>query len=194
MIFFSQLVIALTLSISLAGQASPSLPVVATAYYGGTVRVIALSSGQSTTQQLIMARTVDPQANLITEDACIQTPGQPAEHSPTYIIISNNSATLSDSPPPSPSKTFTGTGELFGPSWNWTYLKYKINFPLPSGMISIADDNFVTPTQFIARKQLFFTPKGAPANAETVIQLWDAELNPMTRSQYQAALTAMSCP
>jgi hypothetical protein len=161
--------------------------------YGGEVRLISLSTGQSSKQKLVMTRTVDPSESLIIEDACIQSPGQPAQRSPTYILISGDTATLSDSPPPATSKTFTGTGALYGKAWSWNYLKYTIHFPLSNGSLRIEDDNFITPTQFIARKQLFFTPTGGPPQSETPVQLWDAELHPLTPQEFQAAFVAMGC-
>lgn len=162
-----------------------------TSYFGGDVRVISLTSGQASNQKLIMARTIDPISSLIIEDACVQTSGQPAQHFSTYIIISGNTATLSDSAPPTSSKTFTGTGTLYGQPWEWNYMHYTINFPLQNESVKIADDNFITPTQFIARKQLFY--KQNDSSPETPTSLWDAELNLMTLQDYQSVYSAMGC-
>jgi hypothetical protein len=164
-----------------------------TSYYGGEVRLISLSSGQASNQKILMARTLNPTSNIIVEVACIQSPGQPAQVSPTYISVTGASAALSDSPPPAASKTFTGTGMLHGRPWAWDYLTYTIHFPLPAGQLRIQDDNLITPTQFVARKQLFYTSTSEPAQAEVPIQLWDTEMNSLDISAYQSTYNAMGC-
>src|ERR1700722_14646548 len=100
---------------SLSTNADQSPPAAKTVYYAATgsnpARLIFLSSGISTTQNVIMTRTVDPNNSTIVEIACISSSKSPAELSPVYMQVSGNQITaMSDTPDFAHPKFLTGTG------------------------------------------------------------------------------------
>ncbi len=184
--------VSLVLNASAAhAELSPDL-----SFYGGDARLTSLVTGQVSTEKVLMARTVDPAAGRIVEIACIKESGKPAQLSPAYISISGNTVTSMSSTEDGEQSAFSGAGTLSGQPWQWNYLKFIMTFPLPPahGYLRIEDANFITPTQFIARKQLFFISSYDSTQTATPVQLWDAELVSMTSEQYSAAYSEMGCP
>ena len=174
---------------------SPAL-LTSLSFYGGDARLTSLVSGEVSTEKVLMARTVDPAASRIVELACIKDSGKPAQLSPAYIAISGNAVTAMSSTENEYESAFSGTGMLSGEPWKWNYLKFSMMFPVPPahGYLRIEDANFITPAQFIARKQLFFISSYDSTRKETPVQLWDAELSSMSAEQYSAAYSDMGCP
>lgn len=144
-----------------------------------------LPAGQLTTEEVLLAKTLDQKNSLITEIACIKSPGQSSYLSPIYMKVTGNSLQIADTPDVDHPKKVSGTGTVSGPDWNWTYLKFSmlyIPFSAP-----VEDVNFVTPTQLIARKMIFQSD-GTP------IQLYDLEMDLIPPNEYQSHYSEMGCP
>src|ERR1043165_8509210 len=96
-----------------------------TLLYTGTARVMNLKSGEITNQGVFLKKTLDSANKLLTEVACVTSPKQPAIISPVYMKVDGNRITAI-SEKSSFDGQLTGTGEVRGEVWNWSYLKFSM--------------------------------------------------------------------
>lgn len=154
-------------------------------YYSQAARITHLPSRQVTTEEVLLVRTLDLANSLISEIACIKSPGRPAYMSPVYMKVTGNTLQIADTPDVSQPNKIRGTGEVWGPDWNWNYLKFSMVY-IPYST-AVEDENFVTSTQLIAKKQLL-GPNGIP------FEYYDLEADLITQREYQSRYTEIGCP
>ncbi|MBA2686303.1 MAG: hypothetical protein H0U66_17600 [Gemmatimonadaceae bacterium] len=154
-------------------------------YYYAQAKRINVDAGRTSPEEVLLARTLDPEHSMITEIACLRDPGRPAILSPIYMKVTGAHLQISDTPDVLHPKTVTGTGTVAGPPWHWTYLKFSMVY-LPFAT-PVEDVNFVTPTQLIGRKQIF-SPAGTP------VQLYELDMDLITKAQYEMRRAQLGCP
>jgi hypothetical protein len=152
--------------------------------YSGQARVLNLLSGQVSSQAVLLEKVIDPTRSSLTETACVQDPGKPAQVSPVYVRISGETGIVSDDPSFGPAGSLRGSGVLKGTPWNWSYLKFTLTW---KNAVTIEDSNFVVGNQLVARKQLFL-PDGTP------LELWESELTAVSDDAYRVLFAKMGCP
>ncbi len=151
-------------------------------FYYGDARILNLSSGATATQRIVMKKTLDPQAGILTEIACFQEEGKPPRISPVYMRVTGSSVTISDTLSADQPDKLTGTGVLHGRDWDWNFLEFSMNIY----GVKVEDVNFVVKNQLIARKRIFL-PNGTP------FQLWETEMTATAPEDYQKRYTEMGC-
>lgn len=154
-------------------------------YYYAQAKLINVDSGRTLPEEVLLARTLDPEHNMITEVACLRDPGRPAFLSPIYMRVTGTHLQIADTPDVRHPKTITGTGTVAGPPWHWTYLKFSMVY-LPFAA-PVEDVNFVTPTQLIGRKQIF-------SAAGTPVQLYELDMDLITKARYETRRAQLGCP
>lgn len=150
--------------------------------YEGVARIISLTTGVEQSQPLLLTKTLDPQTGYLIEIACVKESNAQPRLSAVYMKVSGNKLAISDSM--EAPKYLSGTGEVAGEDWNWSFLKFSMS----AGPVRIEDVNFVVPGKLIARKQIFLVASGLP------VQLWETEMNEISEKQFQSAYQAMNCP
>lgn len=156
-------------------------------YYYGIANLTDLQSGRTSNEKILLKKSLLPSKNLIVEVACTQEPGQPAQISPVYMVVTGNRLVISDSEDLK-SKKLTGTGQVTGSSWAWEYLYFSMKFETPGGTVGIEDWNFSVGKKLLARKQIFFRDNPLP------IQLWDVETTEITHAEHERVFAEMGCP
>jgi hypothetical protein len=157
-----------------------------TLLYTGTARIMNLKSGEITNQGVFLKKTLDSANKLLTEVACVTSPNQPALISPVYMKVDGNKITAI-----SEKSTFdgqlTGTGDVRGEVWNWSYLKFSMLWNYGNGHnVRVEDGNFVVRDLLVARKQIF--ADGDP------VQLWEVQAKATDAATFNAAVKAAGCP
>jgi hypothetical protein len=159
------------------------------AYYAGTAQILNLASGQTTTEQEVVVRTLDRAAGMMSEVLCGKPAGGPAFVSPVYMQVWRDSLVIADTPDVAHPKRLSGTGSVSGPAWHWTYLSFDMTYETPQGTFSVRDANFVLPGEaaIVARKQIF-DQNGWP------FELFDLTAKKIDVQTYGAMAKAMGCP
>lgn len=67
-----------------------------TQYYYASARCLVLASGQSSPEEVLLVRTLDPARGMITEIACLRDPGRPTFVSPIFMKVIGNEIRISD--------------------------------------------------------------------------------------------------
>ncbi len=151
-------------------------------HYEGVARTISLPSGVEQLQPLLLAKTLDPSADLIIEIACVKESNNQIRLSTVYMKVNGNKLTISDSM--GAPKYLSGTGEATGEAWNWSFFKFSMD----AGPVRIEDVNFAVPGKLIARKQIFLKATDQP------VMLWEVEMSETSEEKFQSAYKAMNCP
>jgi hypothetical protein len=157
-----------------------------TLLYTGTARIMNMKSGEITNQGVFLKKTLDSANKRLTEVACVTSPNQPALISPVYMKVDGNKITaISDK------STFdgqlTGTGDVRGEAWNWSYLKFSMLWNYGNGhTVRVEDGNFAVKDLLVARKQIF-------ADGD-LVQLWEMEGKATDGATFDAAVKAAGCP
>lgn len=170
---------------ALASQRALAQATPVTQYYYATARRVVLATGQSSPEEVLLTRTLDPARGMITEIACLRDPGRPTFVSPIFMKVAGNQIRIADTADVEHPKMVSGTGVLVGAPWHWTYLKMSMTY-LPSGA-TIEDANYITPTGLIGRKSIVST-SGSP------VQLYELDMELIPRAQYDERGAAMGCP
>ncbi len=151
-------------------------------WYEGMARIIDLTTGIQRTDPLLVQKTIDPNTGYIIEIACFQGTDKKVRLFPVYMKVNGNKLVISNNS--GEPKFLSGTGEVFGENWNWSYLKFSMEV----GPVRIEDANFVVPGKLIARKQIFIK------NTNTPVQLWDVEMTELHQDQFLQSSERMGCP
>jgi hypothetical protein len=183
--FTTFLVLLLIAPVCFAGGSNAYGDTQRTILYQGTARIITLSDGSEAREQVLLKKIYSPKASILTEIACFKGYGKPAALSPVFMKVNGNTMRISDKADFNPGK-ISGSGELQGPNWDWTYLKWSMQYQMPGGLATVEDANFVVGNQLIGRKQMLFN--GRP------FQLWDIEMTELTRSDFDLQVKALGCP
>lgn len=121
---------------------------------------------------------------MIREIACLRDAGRPTFVSPIFMKITGNQIRIADTEDVDHPKIVSGTGELVGAPWHWTYIKMSMTY-VPSGA-AIEDANYITPAGLIGRKTIM--------TSGTPVQLYELEMDLISRAQYDEHGAAMDCP
>ena len=123
-------------------------------YYVGEMKLSTPTGQPMGSQAFLIEKTHDPGRGLIIERAVVVGAEGKADDFVMEMKVSGNSFAVSDR-----KGTTTGTGELFGPAWHWTY--FKAEYRISNG-VRVEDENFMTdPSVGTARKKVF-SPDGKP--------------------------------
>jgi hypothetical protein len=153
-----------------------------TQYYCGNAEILMVEDNEKKTQQVLLAKTYDPQNSLLIEVACLKEEAKLAELSPVYMKVTESAVVISDNKNFAPG-ALTGTGSLYGNNWDWNYLKFSMKW---GPDIEIKDVNFVTEDKLIAVKKMF--------NQGKLLMLWGAEAANITITEFKNKRDELGCP
>lgn len=156
-------------------------------YYAGDARIMDLFTGATQTQKVILKKSMLPSQSMFMEIACIQSADKPAEISPVYMRVVDTSFEISDTIHFDNTGKLSGKGELAGPVWDWTTLKFHMVYKDGEKQAKIEDVNFVVGTRLIARKQLYL-PDGRG------FQLYELEMEQIDLPGFTSRAQQMQCP
>jgi len=122
-----------------------------------------------------LARTIDPDANTITEKVVSFQRSSYVENS-SVIKINQNQFTLSET-----TGSVTGGGTLTGTPWNWTFLRGE--FKVQRFNMRIVDFNFFAEPNFIAGHKDFYITN---AGVESLMMQEDVSLHLVAQPVYEA--------
>lgn len=152
-------------------------------YYAGPAQVLNLMSGVSSSQDVIMVRTVDSDSSLISEIACAKSSGAAAIVSPVYMKVSGTTLKMADTEDVDHPNQLMGTGTVSGQAWNWNYLTFSMTW---TNGVKVEDANFLVGNVIAGRKQLFL-PNGQP------LELYDINMTTIDQTTYEKAFWSMKC-
>jgi len=153
--------------------------------YTGTARLLNLSNGQTSTEEVFLRKTLAPESSTITEIACVLRPNEKPKFSQIYMKVEGEKITaISD-------KTdftgnLSGTGSLQGEAWNWNFFKFSMSMKFGEHQARIEDVNFVVGNRLIARKQIYFD--------EVPTQLWEIEMDGVASEVFEKLAEKANCP
>ena len=144
-----------------------------TVYYVG--EAITTTGTKVERHAYILARTIDPDANTITEKVVSFQRSSYIENS-SVIKINQNQFILTET-----TGSVTGGGTLTGTPWNWTFLRGE--FKVQRFSMRIVDFNFFAEPNFIAGHKDFYIMNGG---VESLMMQEDVVLHLVTQSVYEA--------
>jgi hypothetical protein len=144
-----------------------------TLYYVGEAITTAKSNVDR--HAYILARTIDSDANTITEKVVSFQRSSYVENS-SVMKINQNQFTMTEA-----TGNVTGGGTLTGTPWNWTFLRGE--FKVQKYNMRIVDFNFFADPNFIAGHKDFYITNGG---VESLIMQEDVVLHPVDQSVYEA--------
>jgi hypothetical protein len=116
-------------------------------FYVGEVKLSDASGRPSSSQVILLEKTLDPDNSVFVERAIVVKPDGKAEEFTMNHKVKGDTFTLDD-----PKGMVKGSGTLFGPAWKWTY--FKGTFEATNGA-RIEDENFLAdPGVLVARKKI----------------------------------------
>jgi hypothetical protein len=157
----------------LAASVIASAETAKTVYYAG--EAITTAGPKVDRHAYLLARTIDPDANTITEKVVSFQRSSYVENS-SVIKINQNQFTLTET-----TGSVTGGGTLTGTPWNWTFLRGE--FKVQRFNMRIVDFNFFAEPNFIAGHKDFYITNGG---AESLMMQEDVSLHLVTQSVYEA--------
>ena len=157
----------------LAASVTVSAETAKTVYYAG--EAITTAGTKVDRHAYLLARTIDPDANTISEKVVSFQRSSYVENS-SVIKINQNQFTLTD-----PTGSVTGGGTLTGTPWNWTFLRGEFKFQKFN--LRIVDFNFFAEPNFIAGHKDFYITNGG---VESLLMQEDVSLHLVTQSVYEA--------
>jgi hypothetical protein len=128
---------------------------------------------------ILLERIQNPSTKQITINTIlIDTTGKVTKNPPMVLLVDeNNDFTVLD-----PKKTTTGSGKLFGPPWNWTYLSGEYKSAIG---VTIKDQDFFSdPSIFTSRKEIIL-PNGS------VVLIIDISATKISRTEYEILIKAL---
>ena len=167
----------LPLFLVFASFAAVSPAAVEKTYFLGEAKLCSEAGKPMGSQVLLVEKTQDADHGLIIEGAIVVKADGSAEQHTMNMTVSGNSFTLKDT-----ANTTTGTGVLFGPTWQWTY--WKGSFRSSDG-VRIEDENFLAdPGVGVARKKII-GPDGK------VIMYMDVTMKAITPKTFEILSAAL---
>ncbi len=122
-------------------------------YFIGEAKLSTADGKPFQSQVILLEKTHDRDQSQIIERALVVKPdGKVDDETMTLKVADDNSFTLTDN-----KQTIQGTGQLFGPTWKWTY--FKGSFKHNTGVV-IEDENFMTDDSVITARKKISGPEG----------------------------------
>lgn len=156
-----------------------------TLYYVGTSRVLDMNTGGQSNEDVWLKKTMSPAEKLLVEIACIRRASQTPVLSPVYMKVDGNRITAISNTADFKG-ALSGTGELRGNAWDWSYLKFSMLWKFGEHEVRVEDGNFVVKNLLVARKQIFYD--GNPS------QLWDIEMKTVAPEEFAKLIEEAHCP
>jgi len=156
------------LLLSAISHANPS-----TIFYIGE-STVTMNSGQVYTSSYLDARTSDETKNTISEDVVSQGRNGFQESS-AVMEISGDHFTMTEA-----TGTVTGSGDLTGIPWKWTFLKAE--FKIAASGMRIIDYNFLADPNSIQGHKDFYI--SSPGQGESLYMQEDVVLHPVSVEEF----------
>ena len=172
MAFFTRFVYGLSAIVIASAVSHAAEPGPVTLYYMG--EAITTMGATVMRHPYIVARTTDERAKTITESVVSYQPSGFKENSSVLTIDGNRFAMTAS--------TVTGSGELTGIPWRWTFLRGEFN--VASNGMRIVDYNFLADPLFVVGHKDFYLKKDG--SDERLLMQEDVVLHVVEKAAFDA--------
>lgn len=142
-------------------------------------------------EEIVVARTTNPEEGTLTEIACLKAPDEEAKTYPVYLRIEGEKIVqISENAGFAPGSKLYGHGTVI--EADWSSISMDLTYSVPGGEIQIHDINWIDDGVLRATKEIFWKSAGGAPPLKTAIAV--ARLAEISKAEYEQRRSELGCP